>query len=128
MFRILTITALLGLLSIVLGAFGAHALKEVLNAEQLESFKTGVFYQLMHVIVIFIVFASSFFTEKQSKTLSYIFLSAIFLFSGSIYAIHLTSIDVKSIWWVTPLGGLLFMLGWGYMIYIFFNKSLKKTD
>ena len=128
MFRILTIAAVLGLLSIVLGAFGAHALKEVLNAEQLESFKTGVFYQLIHVIVIFIVFSSSFFTQKQSKILGYIFLTAISLFSGSIYAIHLTSIPVKSIWWVAPLGGLLFMVGWAFMIYIFFKKSIEKTD
>ena len=122
MFKILTISALLGFLAIGLGAFGAHALKEILSAEELESFQTGVFYQFIHVILIFIIWAGSWFTDKQAKQLSYLFLIGIFFFSGSIYLIHLTEIDVKKIWFVTPAGGLLFMMGWGYMFYIFLKK------
>lgn len=122
MFKILTTTALLGLLAIGLGAFGAHALKEILSAEELESFQTGVFYQFIHVILIFIIWAGRWFTDKQAKQLSYLFLTGIFFFSGSIYLIHLTEIDVKKIWFVTPAGGLLFMMGWGYMFYIFLKK------
>lgn len=125
MFKILVTTALLGLLAIGLGAFGAHALKEILSIAGLESFQTGVFYQFIHVIMIFIIWAGSCFTEKQAKQLSYLFLMGIFFFSGSIYLIHLTEIDVKKIWFVTPTGGLLFMMGWGYMFYIFLKKMTQ---
>ena len=124
MFKILTITGVLGLLAIAMGAFGAHALKEVLSSEALESFKTGVFYQFIHVIVILIVWAGNWFSEKQAKQVSYCFLSGILLFSGSIYLIQLTPVTAKSIWFVTPAGGLLFMVGWAYMIYIFLKKML----
>lgn len=123
MFKILITAAILGLLAIILGAFGAHALQEILTSEQLESFKTGVSYQMTHVLVIFFIWLGSFFTEKQAKTLSIIFISAIVLFSGSIYLLNLTNIPARTIWFVTPLGGLLFMVGWSYMIYIFFKKS-----
>lgn len=125
MFKILITTALLGLLAIGLGAFGAHALKEILSIAELESFQTGVFYQFIHVIMIFIIWAGSWFTENQAKQLSYLFLMGIFFFSGSIYLIHLTEIDVKKIWFVTPTGGLLFMMGWGYMFYIFLKKMTQ---
>lgn len=123
MFKILTISAFLGLLAIGLGAFGAHALKEILSTEELESFQTAVFYQFIHVIVIFMIWAGQWFTEKQAKQLSYLLLFGILFFSGSIYLIHLTEIDINTIWFVTPIGGLLFMIGWGYMFYIFLKKS-----
>ena len=122
MFKILTISAFLGLLAIGLGAFGAHALKEILSTEELESFQTAVFYQFIHVIMIFIIWAGQWFTEKQTKQLSFLFLIGIFFFSGSIYLIYLTEIDINTIWFVTPTGGLLFMIGWGYMFYIFLKK------
>lgn len=123
MFKILTISAFLGLLAIGLGAFGAHALQEILSTEELESFQTAVFYQFIHVIVIFMIWAGQWFTEKQAKQLSYLLLFGILFFSGSIYLIHLTEIDINTIWFVTPTGGLLFMIGWGYMFYIFLKKS-----
>lgn len=123
MFKILTISAFLGLLAIGLGAFGAHALQEILSTEELESFQTAVFYQFIHVIMIFMIWAGQWFTEKQAKQLSYLFLIGIFFFSGSIYLIYLTEIDINTIWFVTPTGGLLFMIGWGYMFYIFLKKS-----
>ena len=128
MFRILTITAVFGLLAIILGALGAHALKDVLTSDQLDSYKTGIFYQLIHVIVILILFAGPFLSVSESKKVSIIFLLGIVFFSGSIYAIHLTPITAKSIWFITPLGGLFFMAGWAYMFYIFFKKSLQKRD
>ena len=122
MFKILTISAFLGLLAIGLGAFGAHALQEILSTEELESFQTGVFYQFIHVIVIFMIWAGQWFTEKQAKQLSYLLLFGILFFSGSIYLIYLTEIDINAIWFVTPIGGLLFMIGWGYMFCIFLKK------
>ncbi|MCG1036060.1 DUF423 domain-containing protein [Polaribacter sargassicola] len=125
MYKNLTITALLGMLAIILGAFGAHALKEVLSAEELLSFETGVRYQMYHVIVLLFVNIFDGFSKKQKNRISYLFFSGILLFSGSIYAIHLTSISAKSIWFITPLGGLTLILGWLLMIIVFLKTALK---
>jgi len=125
MFKNLVITCFLGLTAIILGAFGAHALKEILSVEQLNSFETAVRYQMYHVIVLLIVNLFDGFTTKQKNTISILFFIAIILFSGSIYLIQLTQITAKSIWFITPLGGLFFILGWLLMIVIFAKKMNK---
>ncbi|WP_430927881.1 DUF423 domain-containing protein [Polaribacter marinivivus] len=125
MFKNLIITCFLGLTAIILGAFGAHALKEILSLEQLNSFETAVRYQMYHVIVLLIVNLFDGFTTKQKNTISILFFIAIILFSGSIYLIQLTQITAKSIWFITPLGGLFFILGWLLMIVIFAKKMNK---
>ena len=125
MFKNLIITCFLGLSAIVLGAFGAHALKEVLTPQELLSFETGVRYQMYHVIVLLFVNIYDGFTRSQKNKISYIFFLGILLFSGSIYTIHLTSITAKSIWFITPLGGLTLILGWLLMIIIFLKKIKK---
>lgn len=125
MFKNLIITCFLGLTAIILGAFGAHALKEILSVEQLNSFETAVRYQMYHVIVLLIVNLFDGFTTKQKNTISILFFIAIILFSGSIYLIQLTQISAKSIWFITPLGGLFFILGWLLMILIFAKKMNK---
>lgn len=125
MFKNLIITCFLGLTAIILGAFGAHALKEILSVEQLNSFETAVRYQMYHVIVLLIVNLFDGFTTKQKNTISILFFIAILLFSGSIYLIQLTQITAKSIWFITPLGGLFFILGWLLMILIFAKKMNK---
>ena len=125
MFKNLVITCILGLTAIILGAFGAHALKEILSVEQLNSFETAVRYQMYHVIVLLIVNLFDGFTTKQKNTISILFFIAIILFSGSIYLIQLTQITAKSIWFITPLGGLFFILGWLLMILIFAKKMNK---
>ena len=125
MFKNLIITCFLGLTAIILGAFGAHALKEILSVEQLNSFETAVRYQMYHVIVLLIVNLFDGFTIKQKNTISILFFIAILLFSGSIYLIQLTQITANSIWFITPLGGLFFILGWLLMIVIFAKKMNK---
>jgi uncharacterized membrane protein YgdD (TMEM256/DUF423 family) len=122
MFKNLTIASFLGLFAIVLGAFGAHALKDILSTSELSSFETGVRYQMYHAIVLLFVNIYDGFTASQKNSITYIFLLGILLFSGSIYVIHLTSITAKSIWFVTPLGGLTLIIGWFTMIVIFLNK------
>ncbi|RCS26393.1 DUF423 domain-containing protein [Polaribacter sp. WD7] len=125
MYKNLTIISLLGVLAIALGAFGAHALKEVLTPQELASFETGVRYQMYHVIVLLFVTIFEGFTIAQKNKISLVFLLGIFLFSGSIYAIHLTSVTAKQIWFVTPLGGVTLLLGWILMIVIFLKKAVK---
>jgi uncharacterized membrane protein YgdD (TMEM256/DUF423 family) len=125
MFKNLIITCFLGLIAIVLGAFGAHALKDVLSSSQLSSFETGVRYQMYHTIVLLFVNIFDEFTTAQRNKISFIFFLGILLFSGSIYLIQLTSITARSIWFITPLGGLILMIGWFTMIVIFLKKSRK---
>lgn len=126
MFKNLIITSALGALAIVLGAFGAHALKESLSATELLSFETAVRYQMYHVIVLLFVNTYSGFSLSQKNKISLFFFLGILFFSGSIYAINLTSITAKSIWFITPLGGLFFIIGWILMITLFVKKMSNK--
>lgn len=126
MFKNILITCFLGMFTIILGAFGAHALKETLTAEALSSFETAVRYQMYHVIILLFVNSYAGFSPKQKNKISTIFYAGIFLFSGSIYLIQLTSITAKSIWFITPLGGVFLILGWASMIVIFAKKHRIK--
>ena len=121
--RNLAIVAFLGMLTIVLGAFGAHALKEQLTVSQLQSFGTATRYQMYHIIVLLFVNTYAGFSSKVKNSLTMIFLLGILLFSGSIYAITVASIPAKKIWFVTPLGGLLFIVGWGMLFFQFLKKK-----
>lgn len=119
----LKITALLGAITVMLGAFGAHALKDTLSIEALKTFETGVRYQMYHVIVLLFVNGYTGFSNQVKNRISYLFFAGISCFSGSIYAITF-GLPAKSIWFVTPLGGLLLILAWGLML-ISFPKSTK---
>lgn len=125
MHKNLTITAILGALTIAFGAFGAHALKDVLTVAGLNSFETAVRYQFYHVLVLLFVNSYSGFSEARRKQISNLFFLGILAFSGSIYAIQLAGVSAKSIWFVTPLGGLLFIAGWTLMVFTFLKSSGK---
>ena len=118
----LAITALLGALTIVLGAFGAHALEDTLTENALKSFETAVRYQMYHIIVLLFVNSYAEISVKTKNTVSYLFFTGILFFSGSIYAITL-GLNPKNIWFVTPLGGLFFILGWIKMGISYFKKA-----
>lgn len=121
--KILVIASILGAITIAIGAFGAHGLKQLVGAEAIASFETGVRYQMYHVLVILVV---GFATPLSGKTKTWVlrfFCFGILLFSGSIYLLALkdvVSFPVKFLGPITPLGGLLFILGWlrlGYGIF-----------
>jgi len=116
----LIITCLLGAITIILGAFGAHALQEILNSNELKSFETGVRYQMYHVLVLLFINTQSNFNNKIKNNLSYLFFIGILLFSGSIYAITF-GVNVKYVWFVTPIGGFFFIFGWLSMAYSYFK-------
>ena len=118
----LIIVCALGMLSIILGAFGAHALKDKLTPDALQSFETGVRYQIYHAIVLLFVNMFQGFSPEFKTTLTITFLVGILFFSGSIYLIHLAKVPAKSIWFVTPLGGLILIVGWGMMLYHFIKS------
>ena len=122
MFKNLIITCFFGLSAVILGAFGAHALKDILTSDQLLSFETALRYQMYHVLVLLFVNNYEAFSRQQKNLISYLFFAGILLFSGSIYFIQLTPFTAKSIWFVTPLGGVFFIVGWISMIVIFVKK------
>lgn len=101
-----------GALSVMLGAFGAHALKSMLTESQLNSFETGVRYQLIHSLLLLIVVLLPLLTLAQKKRISNLLIGGILCFSGSIYLLTLGVIPAKFIWFVTPLGGLLLLASW----------------
>jgi uncharacterized membrane protein YgdD (TMEM256/DUF423 family) len=117
----LIITAIIGAFTIILGAFGAHALEESLSVQQLKSFETGVRYQMFHVLALLFVNTYKAFNLKTKNFISLLFFSGILFFSGSIYAISF-GVNAKHIWFVTPLGGIMFIIGWLKMA-ISFNKK-----
>lgn len=115
----LSIASISGLFCVVLGAFGAHALKPLLSPQMLAVYETGVRYQFYHSLaIILIVVLYQFNKSKKFKIASYFFFAGIFLFSGSLYLLALTSIHKNPWIWlgpITPLGGLCFILGWIYL-------------
>lgn len=119
----LAITSVLGAIAIILGAFGAHALKEKLGIDALKSFETGVRYQMYHVIVLLFVNTYIDFSSKTKNTISWFFFIGILFFSGSLYAITAGGIDPKSIWFITPFGGLLLIIGWVLMLFNFIKNK-----
>ena len=121
--RNLSITAILGFLAILLGAFGAHALKEKIGVERLKIFETGVKYQMYHVIVLLFVNTFQNFSPKTKNIISIFFFIGILFFSGSLYLLTTTSISSKIIGPITPIGGLFFMIGWLFMGYKFIQKK-----
>ncbi len=119
--------AVFGLLAVVLGAFGAHALKKKLTVEQLRSFETGVKYQMYHGILLLVLGFNLGFTSSLERYIAYCFVLGILLFSFSIYGLVLSAAKGKK--WkflgpVTPLGGLLLVLGWALLLYSFIANML----
>jgi len=121
----LGIASILGLITIIFGAFGAHALKDKLDPESMQSFETGVRYMMYHVLAILFINSSSLLTEKSKKQISLLFFAGILLFSGSIFVISLDIISAKKIWFLTPLGGLILILSWLITAIRFFKSSEK---
>jgi len=113
--KILITAAIFGLLSVVFGAFGAHGLKSLISAEALQSFETGVRYQMYHALLLLFVGSSLYVKSKNKNAIFYLILIGIILFSGSIYGLatnELTSFDFKTIAFITPIGGLLLIAAW----------------
>ncbi len=125
--KILITASLLGLTSVVFGAFGAHSLKELISIESQQIFETGVRYQMYHAVLLLFVGGSSLIKEKTKQTIYYLVIVGLLFFSGSIYALAtntLTTFDFKTIGFITPIGGLLLILAWGLLFMNFLkNKS-----
>tara|TARA_B110000483_G_scaffold88813_1_gene109515 strand:+ start:730 stop:1119 length:390 start_codon:yes stop_codon:yes gene_type:complete len=124
--NIVVTAALLTALTIMIGAFGAHGLKELISEKSLVSFETGVRYQMYHVIVMLLLGLSTGVLPKTQKWVFCFFIIGILFFSGSIYLLALNEFlpfDAKFIAFTTPIGGFLLIIGWLRLAYgVIVNK------
>ncbi len=125
--KLLITGAIFGVTGIILGAFAAHGLKKVIDANAVASFETGVRYQIYHAFLLLLIGSSSFVSTNFKTYIFYLVLFGVILFSGSIYALAtngLTKFDFKSIGFITPIGGLLLIVAWALMLFDVVNNEL----
>ncbi|PIF32467.1 uncharacterized membrane protein YgdD (TMEM256/DUF423 family) [Flavobacterium sp. 9] len=116
--RIVLTGAFIGMLAIILGAFGAHLLKKYLSVEELNTFEVGVRYQMYHALFLFFLSTRKDIAEKTLKTIYNLVVAGVVLFSGSIYLLatkSISSFDFKIIVFATPLGGFLLIIAWALL-------------
>jgi uncharacterized membrane protein YgdD (TMEM256/DUF423 family) len=109
--RAMRVAALMGVLAVGLGAFGAHGLKAVLVQNgKVEIWEKAVFYHFIHTVMLFVLAMRN----PLPRGPWFSFLIGILVFSGSLYVLALTNLN----WWgaVTPIGGVSFMVGWVWLV------------
>lgn len=124
--KILSAAGFLGMMAIVLGAFGAHSLKKVLDAEALLTFETGVKYQMYHALFLLFVGTTTALTTKIKTLIYRLTLVGVILFSGSIYLLatkSLSGLELKFVGPLTPLGGACLIGAWGLLMIHFLKKK-----
>ena len=127
----LSLGAIFALLAVVLGAFGAHALKTHLSPELLQTYEIGVRYQFYHAFALCLVFVLRYlpFGETQSATLNWAgrcFVIGIILFSGSLYLLacrEMINLPLVFVGPLTPLGGAFFIAGWACVFKASINQD-----
>ena len=118
--------ALLGALSVALGAFAAHGLKKILTADDLQIFETAVRYQFYHVFAL--LAAGILYKEYPGKLLAWagkLFIAGIMLFSGSLYLLCYVKYNQMPLNWIgaiTPFGGVALIAGWLMLFFAVLKK------
>jgi len=107
--------AILMALGVMLGAFGAHTLKDRLDAYSLEVYQKAVFYHFIHALGILIVARTNTLTQSATTTVCALLLAGIVLFSGSLYLLAVTG--TRALGAITPFGGLAFIAAWLLLAY-----------
>ena len=113
--------AIFGGLAVILGALGAHALKDLLDTNAMESFKTATMYQLFHAIALLALP-----NEPKFLWTARSWIGGILLFSGSIYLLvfdEIIGMNLSFIGPITPLGGLFLIAGWISLWFAYPNKT-----
>lgn len=124
--KIMAIGSFLGITAIILGAFGAHALKKVLTVEELATFETGVKYQMYHALFLLFLGVTTFLSDKSKKTITTLVVLGVLFFSGSIYLLatrNIIGINFKTIGIITPIGGLLLIVAWTMLMLNLLKKK-----
>lgn len=125
--RIIIFASVFGILAVILGAFGAHSLKKLISTDELGTWQTAVQYQFYHTFALLFLATFSRFKSRAINASSWFFTFGIILFSGSLYILSAKSIlNIENVSWIgpiTPIGGLLFILGWiGLLVATIKNK------
>jgi uncharacterized membrane protein YgdD (TMEM256/DUF423 family) len=114
--RIIITASLFGALAVIAGAFGAHALRALLQPKQLEVWHTAVQYQFYHVFALLFLSTFTRFKNKLIVSAYYLFTVGIIFFSGSLYLLSCRDLlgmpGLAALGPITPIGGLLFIIGW----------------
>lgn len=124
--KIIRVAAFMGMTAIILGAFGAHALKKHLTIEELGAFETGVKYQMYHALFLLFLGLNSFLEEKAKKTILSLVIFGVIFFSGSIYLLAtktISGINFKPIGVITPIGGTLLIVAWIIIFWKYFQQK-----
>ncbi|MEY8849977.1 DUF423 domain-containing protein [Psychroserpens sp. XS_ASV72] len=120
---------LIGLLAIVLGAFAAHGLKPLISENAMQTFETGVRFQMYHAFFLFFLGSVNVLSVKTKRIIFYLVVVGLVFFSGSIYGLstnELSGFDFKTIGFITPIGGLLLILAWGLLLINFLKLKADK--
>ncbi len=125
--------SVLAMLAVIIGAFGAHLLKEFLPQKELDSLQTAVTYQMTHAIALFLAgFLYRIYHNVRIKFAGYLFLTGVILFSGSIYSrIFLSHVGFSKsniVAAITPFGGASFIIGWLYLMFAIPSSKKKYHD
>lgn len=112
--RLAALGALFGVLGVLLGAFGAHALRSRISGEMLEIYRTGVLYQMFHAVALIAV-AGICDRLRRPRLVGVLFGGGVIVFSGSLYALAITGVRLWGA--VTPLGGLALIAGWTWILF-----------
>ena len=107
---LLRISALLLASAVALGAFGAHALEEVLTAERIKTWETAVFYHTWNTLGVMLIAIVQQQFNKAFKTATTLLLFGVLIFSGSLYTLCLSDVGIFGA--ITPIGGVLLIAGW----------------
>ncbi|WP_455168689.1 DUF423 domain-containing protein [Aegicerativicinus sediminis] len=116
----------IGVLAVILGAFGAHGLKELVSPENVATFETGVRYQMYHGLFLLFLSQLGSISPKIVKISYWLVVFGLIFFSGSIYGLAtntLTSFDFKTIAFITPIGGLLLIVAWVILLFGISSKE-----
>ena len=125
--KVMAMAAVLGAVAIVLGAFGAHVLKELIPPKSIIVFETGVKYQMYHALFLLFIGITPLVSEKIKNTILWLTVAGVVFFSGSVYFLacnSLFSFDFKKIGFITPIGGLLLIAAW-VMLFLHLIKQKR---
>lgn len=113
--KLLITGSVLGVISIILGAFASHGLEKLVTEDAIETFQVGVRYQMYHALLLLFVGNSSKNSSKSKYWILILVTVGVVLFSGSIYGLstnELTGLDFKTIGFITPIGGVMLICSW----------------
>lgn len=108
-------------LGVLFGALGSHALKARLTPDALQSYMIAIRYMLFHGVAILALVSLPFLDEASKGRIAFLLVAGVIVFSGSIMVLSTKAMHQLNVSWlgpITPLGGLLLLAGWGYLIFL----------